>query len=336
MLSRKAIRRRLPAISATFVTILFVAFGQPTSAAQHMRQITLAYPGPEYTIWTQLAENLVRSNPDLPYSPLPLSLLGGAHLALTALQYDRVDIAVINNVLFARKVRSFDLLNLPLLIRNIKEGRLVLRAARAVLDDAARLADLKILGYTWSIGTFVSTHNCVRRLEDLRDQEILGGPPLYQKLFAQVGATPVIVRSSEIIPALLSGYANKGFFSVEFIAHTKLNEFTECFTDPSEFAPMMVPYVIVTNIQNWETMSLDTRTHIQRDIGQLEHQADRFMTDKVAEVAHTFDERASGSVLFNPNIVRGWREHIESLYRDFGATTPYGASLLDLARTALP
>ena len=298
-----------------FLTIAIVYFSSISQVrAQNWENVYLGYPGPTDGLWAAVASELEQSSSVFQYTTLPLSVLGGPQHAVTALEHDRVQIAVIDGVRLAHRINSFEILNLPFHVSNLSEARVVIDEISQELSGTARQQNLNVLGYTFSVGTFASTHRCVRIPDDISGARILGAPPLHSELFRLAGANAVPLPAAEVFPALKRGLVDMSFFSVEYLLRSKIYEITKCLTDPSEIAPMIIPYVIVSNYQAWEQQSSTITEQILEDIRMLEHRADSFMRERTEELIQLYRNHDRIVVDLHSEQLHQWRELARPLY----------------------
>ena len=305
--------QRLSYLGFLLIALVY-CISTPQVGAQNWETVNLGYPGPNDGLWAETASALEQTSSAFQYRSLPLSLLGGPQHGLTALQHDRIQIAVIDGVRLGHKINSFEILNLPFLATSLDEARTIIDEIDQELSEAAQEENLNVLGYTFSVGTFASTQRCVRNPDDISGARILGAPPIHSELFRLAGANVVPLPAAEIFPALERGYIDMSFFSVEYLLRSGIYEITECLTDPSETAAMIIPYVILSNSQAWGRQSDEVTEQILEDIARLEHRADSLMRDTIAELVQIYRNRDKSIAEVNSEQLARWRELASSLY----------------------
>ena len=275
----------------TAISIFSLLSGLVGPTALYAQQpIRFAYPGYNAEIWTEITRKIENTHGALDYRMIPNDWLGGPNHVLNALHHDRVDVIAIDGIRFAREVELFEILNLPFIMHDVENAHRTIESIGDELQHAAQSVKLRVLGYTWFPGTFVSTGRCVDGLRDMKGSNVIVDLPSYQEYFNVLGATPIPVPGYDIPSALGYGYADKGLFLMDFIRNSELYRVTDCLTDPESNAPVLLPYIFVTSQHMWNQMDTSLRESMQEDFRQLEDDAEKIINKASMEVVRLFKE----------------------------------------------
>jgi TRAP-type C4-dicarboxylate transport system substrate-binding protein len=274
------------------------------------RTFKLGYPGIEKGIWAQLADSLAKSvaKAGIKIDYYPLLALGGDRLAIELVQKGAIDLAAVNGVFLAREVKQFNLLNLPFLATNITEARAIIKKVGPQLGKFAEAKGLRILAYTWVVGTFVSQGDCVLMPADIKGSRVLDGPPLLQDLVRRAGATSTPVSANEAFAAIEAGLSGTGIFSVEFVQVARLDKVTKCLTDPSRIALMVLPIVLVAKQASWNALSDSERKSLSDAVAQLETDSDKVMQEQISKTVALYKVDGKSVKPMDQKALNAWRE----------------------------
>ena len=317
--------------------ILVVAAIAMTSAASRAEQILkLGYPGPVNGMWRQLATGLAQAavKSKIKIEHYPLLALGGSKFAIELVKRGQLDMAAISGILLAREAREYELLNLPLLAKNIEEARAITKTVGPELASYAEKAGLKVLAYTWIVGTFVSRGGCVLKPEDIKGARVMDGPPLFEKLFHRAGAVSVALGPGEIYAAVEKGLSDRGLFSVEFILTTGIHEVTKCLTDPGKIAFMVVPIVLVASETTWSRLSTSEKSAITTAAYELELEADKISHNQIEKITALYRSNGRSDKALDDQELMQWRRLAEPIYDDFKKSGDHEKKLFDKAIAA--
>lgn len=284
-------------------------------------QLQFAYPGAEDGRWSQLAAELAErlTGQEVSVEAYPAYELGGNEQALSMVQDGRVDMAAIVGHALSLEVPEFKLLSLPFLSSSIEEARAIVtdEYVRSTLSAAAEDRGFQILGYTWMIGAFVSTIGCVVSPENIEGSKIMDGPPEYQQLFWEAGASPIPLSVSEFYQALAAGLADTGVFHVEVILSASMYTVTECLTNPTDIAAFVLPVVIIVGSDAWLNLSGEMRSAVRNSVSVLEDSADEAMSGLVDEIVEQYLEAGNDVRPMDDANLAEWRELAEPQYESF-------------------
>ena len=307
----------------------------PTSADAQL-SLRLGHPGPANGMWGQLAASLARATAGrgVKIEQYPLIALGGERLGVELVRRGQIDLAAVSGSYLARDVPQFGILNLPLLARNISEARAIVNAVGPRLQTFANSRDLHVLAYTWVVGTFVAQGGCVLSPNDIKGARVLDGPPLLQDLFRLAGASPVPIPGAEVFAALQSGLSDKGLFSVEFILTARVHETTDCLTDPTAIAVMVLPIVLVASRQGWSRLDEAFKQTLMDEARKLEQQSDQAMRQIVENAVKTYSQKGKTAKPMDDHSLELWRKLAAPLYEVESSKIEGGRDLLGVAVSA--
>jgi TRAP-type C4-dicarboxylate transport system substrate-binding protein len=304
-----------------------------SSHANPNEVLRLAYPGHEEGMWGRLAVDLAEDAADrnLTLEHYPLIDLGGNQLAVELVRNGLVDIAAVNGIILAKEIESFEVLNLPFLAVNLNEARAIVTAIGPALEGRANAKGLHVLGYTWVIGTFVSSGNCVLAYQDILGARVMDGPPRHQDLFQLAGASSVAISASDVYSAMERGLSSTGLFTVEFVLSANLPEVTDCLTNPEDIAVVMLPIVMVANLDRWIAIGEEKTSMLAALVKETEQRADRIMEEMVTGAVEMYINAGRSSVKMEADVLTEWRNLARPLYDGFRGEIEGGDVLLDEA-----
>lgn len=301
------IRRVLAAI------VFFALF--TTGAVRSSETLTLVYPGERNGFWGRLADDLSKAveSQGIVVDRFPDSDLGGSERALDAVLGSVVEMAFVNGYHLAKKVRGFEVLNLPLLAADLSEAQNIISAIGPELAEQAAREGLKVLGYTWVVGTFVSAGGCVVRPEDIKGARVIDGPPLHQRLIEHVGAVAVPLQFAEYYSALQTGIAGKGLFPIPLILEANFQETTDCITDPSGAAVMLVPVVLIMNKDRFDEQPVESAAAIEQSATDMEKEAATRTMELASMAVDAYREVGNSAKRIEGESLSAWRDSADSL-----------------------
>lgn len=268
---------------------------------------------------------------------MPLRLFANEPQYLDALNRGLFQFALLPGSLMVRDVPEMELLTLPVLATDVSQAQAIADdgTVAGILQDAASKQGLRLLGYAWITGTFVSRDGCVVGPDDLEGSKVIDGPPLHQSLLQQAGAAPVPIRSAEVFSALTTGIGNQGLFSTQFIVQAKLAEATECLTDPRQAAIMVFPIVLVASEGAWVALSGNSHAAIGEAVDAFERDAAASAMAASDDAVRAYEEQGREVAQTSSDGLVRWRELATGLQEDYAKRVERGEELLKAARDAV-
>lgn len=313
---------------ASFVALLF--FSAPTTT-QAQSSLTLVFPHPvaEEGQWAKFAEDLSNSDNELEYNVVLSPSFDNAVYALEALREGNADIAVISGHQIGNVIAEFGFLDLPFVLYNTDQARRVVDELQQVLGNAANSRKLQVLGYTWGVGTFISTGGCIGDVDDIQGKTILGTLPQYKDIIRSIGAQPIYVNQNDIVQALEIGYADTGLFSIDKINDEDFSIAGGCVTDPRDFSPWLIPHVIVADLDRWNDYDDDLKSALQSDMVKLGTSSDAYVDAATQSVLSKFKKYGKGVSEFETSQLQDLRKLAEPLYVKYRTNVHRGQEILD-------
>jgi len=310
MMKRLSFRLRMSAF-AGLITAAMLAAG-PVRADE---DLTMSYPGKPEGIWGQLSGKIaeeIKSN-GLAIETFPESELGGPRLAVEGIVTNAIDIAFVNGYFLADRVRGLELLNFPLLAANLDEAKRIIGTVGPDLAAQAGNSGLRILGYTWLVGTFISADKCVVHPDDLKGARVIDGPRYHQMLVQSLGGVPLALARAEYYTAMLTGLTGTGLFSIPLILETNLHEATDCITDPSDVAVMLVPVVLVMNAQRFDSQTEEVKQAIEQAARAVEAAAEEKIQAVIDEAVSRYSGEGKRAEKISGEAFEIWRKAADEL-----------------------
>jgi len=285
----------------------------PSATALADEPLTMTYPGTPVGAWGRLSDELSTAlrNDGINLDAFPESELGGAKLSLQALQDNVIDLAFIGGFRLAEEVRGFFVFSFPMLATDLGDARAFVAAVEPELARQAEDKGLKILAYTWLAGTFVTAGDCVLRPKDVQGAKVIDGPPFHQKFIEYLGGSSVALAVSEVYTAMQTGLTSTGLFSIPLIVGTDLRQATDCITDPSEAAVMLVPVVLIMNLERYQTLSAKDSDLLGKQAKALEGEADRMTMDMVGKAVQDYLDDGKSAEKIEGDALSAWREQAD-------------------------
>jgi len=287
----------------------------------------MTYPGPEAGAWGKLSADLSTAFQEagIELRTFPESQLGGPNWALEAVRNNLIDMAFVGGYRLAREVRAFHVLNFPMLATNLSEARSIIGAVGPELAERAEDKGLSVLAYTWLAGTFVTAGDCVLTPKDISDAKVIDGPEFHQKFIEYLGGTSVALAFSEVYAAMQTGLTNTGLFSIPLIVGSDLRQATDCITDPSEAAIMLIPVVLVMNLDRYETIAATEPGFLKSQVERLETTADALTLAMVASAVRGFRDEGKSSAKIEGDALADWRNQADEFNRSLAADNDVSA-----------
>ena len=312
------------------IVLVLAALGSTARADTELR---MTYPGSPEGVWGRLSTGLAADlKPDgVTIETFPEHVMGGSKWALDAVRNNIIDLAFIGGYLLAQDAKALNVLNLPMLATDLKQARAIVAEIGPELASEADKINLDILAYTWVVGTFISADQCVVKPDDLRGAKVIDGPRFHQMLVESVGGVPLPLPFAEIFSAMQSGLSNTGLFTIPLILDGKLNETTDCITDPSVAAIMLIPVILVINKQVFDTLSPENQKSLKALATMLEEKSASEIEDLVAQAVKVYVEDGKSAQGIEGEALTAWRSAAdklnETLAKEYGVGDLYQKAL---------
>jgi len=151
-------------------------------------------------------------------------------------QGESVDLAIIAPANIAQRVPNIDIVDMPLLFKDLAHRNRVLDSAifKNIEADIIKRANIRPIGYAGGVSRNIISNYPIRNMADLKGFRLrVQGAPIWAKVFTAVGANPSVIAYDEVYSAVQTGviqglenekvgYAQMRFYEVA--SHFTLNE----------------------------------------------------------------------------------------------------------------
>lgn len=284
-------------------------------AARADEKLTMSYPGAPTGIWGQLSQKMSDDARERGQAIeiFPQNELGGSAQAVEGILTNVIDIAFLSGYRLADRVQGFELLNFPLLAANLSEAKQIIAAVGPDLAQRADRSGLKVLGYTWLVGTFISAEKCVVHPADLDGAKVIDGPRYHQMFVKSIGGVPVALAAAEYYTAMQTGISRTGLFSIPLILKTNLHETTDCITDPTDVAVMLLPVVLVMNTQSFDHQTEEVKLTLGEIAKAAEADAEERIHTLIGEAVKNYTGNGKSSEKISGEALGAWRKAADVL-----------------------
>lgn len=198
---------------------------------------------------------------------------------LSALQTNKLEMAVYPLVYAAPKIREFSLSGLPGLVPN-REAVQALKDSEihAALQSIAEANGIRILTWWWNPGGFLSKSREIAGPQSVQGLRMRASDPLFGLMLKDAGATVTTMPSSEIYTALQSGSVDAVVTSYETFTSLRLYEQARFATvgNPSLFMGFSP---LVVSLTTWNGLTSEQRAAVEEAAGIADSYFDAAQAD---------------------------------------------------------
>jgi TRAP-type C4-dicarboxylate transport system substrate-binding protein len=291
----------------------------------------LGHPGGAY--WDEISRDLTKAlqgGGTKAVTPIAFRDLGGVDNWLDILRH-RVDIAVVPNDLFARKVPAFGVLNLRFEIRDLLHAAAVTGSAlEKKLRVEAERAGFELLGFAWRGGTFLSKSRCLRGPTDVVGRKIMDGADYHAAVLRSAKASVVVVDDAAIFAAYERGLADSAMLTIEHLDALALGAAKNCLTDPKNAPFMILAEVIVARRDPSGKPSVDAR--LIAELGALGPRTAAHVTRAGVALVKKYASEKTDITVMGDKDREAWRALAAPLTEEYTKRVEGGADLLEALR----